>query len=316
MNFYYAKYTLDMFHYQAKPKVRVISDNDYAGDPDGLVQLAHLLLSKTADVKAVISSHLRHDVPWPVPERPSTKGAELAQVLAKHCNYNGPVFAANEAGMTSIDSPSESEAVDFLIREALDESSGLPLYVICGASLTTIASAYLKESKIADKIKLVIIGGPGYEESSETEPEFNFSLDFFAAQVIFNQSNIDITQVPRTTYAQTKASRIEMVERIANVNALGAFIWEQYLDVEKFALSIGLNFGEVFVLGDSPLVLISCLQSALGGDGDWACRVQPAFALDSRGHYDRTKPGRDIKVYHTIDNRLMMEDFYLKLAAL
>lgn len=107
-----------MFHYQAKPKVRVISDNDYAGDPDGLVQLAHLLLSKTADVKAVISSHLRHDVPWPVPERPSTKGAELAQVLAKHCNYNGPVFAANEAGMTSIDSPSESEAVDFLIREA------------------------------------------------------------------------------------------------------------------------------------------------------------------------------------------------------
>jgi hypothetical protein len=40
------------------------------------------------------------------------------------------------------------------------------------------------------------------------------------------------------------------------------------------------------------------------------------FAIDEETRYDRSKPGRDITVYHTIDNRLMMEDFFTKLAAL
>ncbi len=302
------------YQYSASPKTRVISDNDYAGDPDGLVQLAHLLLSKTADVRAVVSSHLRKDVPWPVPELPSTAGAELAKKVGQFCGYSGKVLAGAEVGMTSIDQPAESEAVDYLIQEALDDSSGLPLLMLCGGALTTIASAYLKEPKIATKLTLVMIGGPGYDESAESQPEFNFSADLFAAQVIFNQSEIEIIQVPRTTYAQTKAARIEMVNRMANANALGAFIWDRYLEVEDFAKSIGLNFGEVFVLGDSPLVLISCLQSALGGDGDSVCLRQNSFALDARGRYDKTRPGREITVYHTIDNRLMMEDFFQKVS--
>ena len=41
------------------PRLRVITDNDYSGDPDGLVQLAHLLLSPSVDVRAVLGSHLR-----------------------------------------------------------------------------------------------------------------------------------------------------------------------------------------------------------------------------------------------------------------
>jgi hypothetical protein len=302
--------------YEVAPKVRVVSDNDYSGDPDGLVQLAHLLLSKSADVRAVVSSHLLTDVPWPVPDQPSTAGAALAEKVGQFCGYTGKIFAGAEVGMTSIDQPAESEAVDFLIHEAMDDSSGLPLLVLCGGALTTIASAYLKEPQIASKLKLVIIGGPGYNESAESEPEFNFSADLFAAQVIFNRSDIEIVQVPRTTYAQTKASRIEMVNRMANVNALGSFIWDCYLEIEKFAYSIGINFGEVFVLGDSPLVLISCLQSALGGDGDSVCLRQNSYALDARGHYDKTRPGREIVVYHTIDNRLMMEDFFQKLSSL
>ena len=307
---------MSKYQYEARPKVRVISDNDYAGDPDGLVQLAHLLLSKTADVKAVVSSHLRRDVPWPVPELPSTAGAILAKQVAEFCHSNAPVFAGAETGMQNLQTPTDSDAVDFLIQEALDDSSGLPLLVLCGGSLTTIASAYLKEPRIAEKVKLILIGGPGYQEANTAEPEFNFTADLFAAQIIFNQSDIELVQVPRTTYAQTKVSRVELVDRMANVNALGAFIWDKYLDVETFATTIGINFGEIFVLGDSPLVLISCLQSALDGDGSWVAADQTSFAVDASGRYDRTKPGRTIRVYHTIDNRLMVEDFFGKLARL
>ncbi|MET0729471.1 MAG: nucleoside hydrolase, partial [Acidimicrobiales bacterium] len=43
---------------QIKPRVRVILDNDYAGDPDGLVELAHHLLSPGVDIRFVIGGQL------------------------------------------------------------------------------------------------------------------------------------------------------------------------------------------------------------------------------------------------------------------
>ena len=37
---------------------RVISDNDYAGNPDGLVRVAHHALSPSVELVAVLASHL------------------------------------------------------------------------------------------------------------------------------------------------------------------------------------------------------------------------------------------------------------------
>src|SRR6476620_10850950 len=56
------------------PRFRVVSDNDYSGDPDGLYQLAHLLLSPSVDVRAVIGSHLAPGDPFD----PSTEQATNA----------------------------------------------------------------------------------------------------------------------------------------------------------------------------------------------------------------------------------------------
>ena len=47
------------------PRVRVVSDNDYVGDPDGLLQLAHHLLCPSVDLRAVIGSQVAtHDLAW------------------------------------------------------------------------------------------------------------------------------------------------------------------------------------------------------------------------------------------------------------
>ncbi|HEU5484006.1 MAG TPA: hypothetical protein VFU98_03795, partial [Microlunatus sp.] len=45
-------------------RFRVISDDDYAGDPDGLFQLAHHLLSPSVQVRAVTGSHVAADDPF------------------------------------------------------------------------------------------------------------------------------------------------------------------------------------------------------------------------------------------------------------
>lgn len=40
------------------PKVKVIIDNDFCGDPDGLFQLTHQLLCKSCDIRAIVGGHL------------------------------------------------------------------------------------------------------------------------------------------------------------------------------------------------------------------------------------------------------------------
>src|SRR6187455_804238 len=42
-----------------KPRMRVIIDNDFGGDPDGLYQLVHHLLSPSVEIRAIIGSHLK-----------------------------------------------------------------------------------------------------------------------------------------------------------------------------------------------------------------------------------------------------------------
>src|SRR5947207_14959470 len=46
-------------HDIVKPRMRIIIDNDFGGDPDGLFELVHHLLSPSVDVRAIIGSHLR-----------------------------------------------------------------------------------------------------------------------------------------------------------------------------------------------------------------------------------------------------------------
>src|ERR671926_559315 len=54
-------------------RFRVIVDNDFAGDPDDLWQLAHHLLSPSVDVRAVISSRLHAS---PDPEAAATTATD------------------------------------------------------------------------------------------------------------------------------------------------------------------------------------------------------------------------------------------------
>lgn len=41
------------------PRMRIIIDNDFSGDPDGLFQLAHHLLSPSVEIRGIIGSHLK-----------------------------------------------------------------------------------------------------------------------------------------------------------------------------------------------------------------------------------------------------------------
>lgn len=74
----------------SEPRIRVISDNDYAGDPDGLYQLVHLLLSPSVAVPAVIGSHLRPGDPFDPSENSADHAAEKADEILALLNSTVP----------------------------------------------------------------------------------------------------------------------------------------------------------------------------------------------------------------------------------
>src|SRR5262245_51060066 len=298
--------------------MRVISDNDYAGDPDGLVQLAHLLLCATVDVPFVVGSHLPMDA-FNEDRRSAARAVTEARRIAELCKQADlKIVAGSESPLRSRTEPVESEAAKAIIAEALRDDTNIPLYVTCGGGLTEIASAWLMAPQIAQRLTLVWIGGHEYGDVAPPpgagDLEYNTSIDRIAAQVIFNDSDLNLWQIPRNVYRMAMTSRAELLLRMATTD-LGLHLFERLGRTVDQLRSLGLNLGETYVLGYSPLVLLTALWSGFEpapSSSPWIARRCPRL-LDS-GLYEDCPDGRLIRVFTGLDTRVMFEDFYAKLA--
>jgi hypothetical protein len=132
--------------------MRVVSDNDYSGDPDGLVQLAHHALSTSVDLRCGIGSHLRAGDPFDSSGVTADQAAGRARtVLELAGREEVPVIAGSNVGLSDRHTPIDTAAARAIIAEAHADSP-LPLYVCGGAGLTEIASAWLLDPTIASRL--------------------------------------------------------------------------------------------------------------------------------------------------------------------
>jgi purine nucleosidase len=75
-----------------------------------------------------------------------------------------------------------------------------------------------------------------------------------------------------------------------------------------------LNIGETYILGDSPLVLLTALQSSFEADPSSSTYVlKQAPKIDAQGAYAYNHAGRTIRVYTQLDIPLLFDDFFAKL---
>lgn len=302
-------------------RIRVISDNDYAGDPDGLVQLAHHLLSPTVDIVGVIGTHLAVGDHWGSGlEDVPLAAAQIARKIAELCKRDDVRIVAGARGhMTDHRDPLDSDGVRLIIDEAMRDDVDTPLYVVCGASLTEVASAWLIEPRIADRLTVVWIGGhehPGAPVApGAPDMEYNLNIDRISGQVVFNDSNLRIWQFPRNAYRQALASRSELELRMARRGGkLGKFLFERLGDVGHRVTGFGLVAREAYVLGDSPLVLATALQSMFESEPSSSHWDEvPCPFINDEGLYVENPNGRPLRVFTHIDNRVWLEDLYAKL---
>lgn len=302
------------------PRMRVIVDNDFSGDPDGLFQLAHLLLSPSVEIRAIIGSHLRvgdgFDPSKTQADNAAKKAREVLQFFPTKSSI--PVFAGSNTAMPNDSTPVSNEAVKFIIQEALRTDTQQPLYVVCGAGLTEIASAVLTNPQIAGKITLIWIGGPEYTDLALPPPgyspvEYNLNIDISAARVIFNQSAIALWQIPRNAYRQCLVSYAQLLTKVKPRGPLGNYLTVA-LETLMTRIQRFINIGETYVLGDSPLVLLTALQSSFEPDPSSSTyALKPAPQVNRNGLYEFSHKGRNIRVYTYLDTNLLFNDFFAKL---
>lgn len=299
-------------------RARVIIDNDFGGDPDGLFQLAHHLLSPSVEIKGIIGSKHYSAGFYGYPGDAvysSQMAEELLKVMGVNDAYTVYEGASNELPSTS--TPIDSDAAKFIVKEAMSTTSDKPLYVVCGAGLTNIASAYLLNPEIADRLTLIWIGGTEYDDLAIPPPgatkewEYNTGIDVKACQVVFNQSSIPVWQVPRNAYRQALSSYAELIYKLKDKGETGAYLVGRLEDLMKRSKK---TLGEAYVLGDSPLVLLTALHSSWEQDpssSQYVMKSIPKVNVD--GTFEESTKGRKIRVYDDLDVRLMFEDFFAKI---
>jgi purine nucleosidase len=304
-----------------KPRMRVIIDNDFGGDPDGLFELVHHLLSPSVEIRAIIGSHLRPGDGFDRSKETATHAKQKIEEVLGIMNLSSkyPVYQGSNDPLENDSLPQQSEAAKAIIKEAMRDDTKLPLYVVCGAGLTDLASAYLLEPKIASRLTLIWIGGPEYTDLAPPPPgytslEYNLGIDIKAGQVIFNKSAIPVWQVPRSSYRQVIMPYSSLLLKVKTQGKIGEYLTAALERVMKMGVKYNFNLGEIYIVGDSPLVLLTALQSSFEPDPSSSKYVlRPSPLINSQGLYEVNNSGRNIRVYTQLDVHLLLDDFYSKL---
>lgn len=307
---------------EVRPRMRVIIDNDFGGDPDGLFALVHHLLSPSVEIRGIIGSHLKAGDGFDTSKITATHARQKIDEVLALMNFDRtfPVFEGSNNALENKSTPQRSAAANAIITEAMRNDTKLPLYIVCGAGLTDLASALLLAPQIASRLTVIWIGGPEYADIALPPPgysslEYNLGIDINAAQVVFNKSAVPIWQVPRSTYRQVLLPYSSLLLKVKNEGKTGSYLATVLENIMKRIAKYNINIGETYILGDSPLVLLTALQSSFEADPSSSQYIiRPAPLINDQGLYEVNTSGRNIRVYKGVDVRLLFDDFFAKLA--
>lgn len=266
-----------------EPRCRVVIDNDWAGDPDGLVALAHHAMSPANEIVAVTSS-LTNPMFGP-PEGMAQRGADLATELLRVLKF--PELAVAQAGpdLPFTGKPRNNAAARAIV-DAAAAGGELPLILVCAGPLTNVADALLLHPAVASSLTLAWVGG-----AAANEEEYNYFTDPAAADFVLGNQELAVWQFPAETYRQVVAPVAELDHAFRNSGRAGAWLWELFnsLEVPDF-----VKFGPLWCLGDSAPLVVTGLDD-----------VTSTFTETG------TQPSR--RTYTSVDTRLIIADFLAKL---
>lgn len=231
---------------------KIIIDTD-PGQDDALAIL--LALASPGELEVIGITAVAGNVPLALTEVNARKICELAgrpevKVFrgAVRPLVRPLVTAEHVHGRTGLDGPElpeptmplqDEHAVDFILRTLMAEAPGTVTLCPLGP-LTNVALALIREPRIAERIREVVLMGGGFFEGGNITPaaEFNIAVDPQAADVVF-RSGVPIVMMPLDVTHKALTTRA----RLDRFRALGTRIGDacvalldffERFDVEKY----------------------------------------------------------------------------------
>ena len=245
----------------AGQRLRVIIDSDAKNEIDDQWAIALAILSpERFAIEGFVGAHFDNERGGP--DSIARSVAEIELVLDK-AGMAGrwPVLHGSHP-MPYHATPSESEGVDFIIDRAMASSPSDPLWVVGLGAATDMASAYLKEPRIVDRV-----GAFWHLRTRWPEKCYNFSVigDVRAARVLFHSP---LPFVLFDTGTHLTCPMRESEERVRPYGALGAYLHDYRFTAKAF-MSPTKGF---FDLGDIAALLapdVACWEVAACPEVDW-----------------------------------------------
>lgn len=301
---------MGQYHFQVpeKKKIRMLIYTDCKNEADDQYALVHHLLTPKFIVKGIIGAHFNiKPQEWGTGNTAKASCDEIYKVL-ELMGLEGkyPVYQGAETPLKDVHTPIESAGARAIIEEAMREDER-PLYIACQGSITDLASAILLEPKICKRMTAVWVGGGQYPKGHW---EFNMANDVCAANVLFS-SDMPVWQIPLNVCKQTSVSLAELQNRVEPCGKIGKYLFEQMIDYNnRHGEEENWPGGEMWGLGDQGTIAVFFIEHDKLDDFD---HIEAPY-INEKMEYEFTGKNRKIKVFHTLNARLTMEDFYAKLA--
>ncbi len=281
-------------------RLRVIVDTDAACEADDPFAIAHALMCRKFEVKAIFAEQFGG------PATTKMSYDEIMTILDA-MSVSVPVYMGEEGKLSETAGGEISQAARFLIDEAMRDDEK-PLYVLCMGAITNVASAIRKCPEIIPRMTVVWIGGQGYDSSTAKFREFNAGNDIEAINLVIS-SGVEFWQIPSSVYGSMRIGLAEIQKKIYPCGKIGKHLLENMLNY-NMSKNAGWTAGESWTLGDSPAVGVALDPNC----GRYVFREAPIFNDDTTYRFKAGRP--KIKVYVSIDSRFIIEDFICKLQLL
>ena len=286
-----------LYEVSESKRLRVIVDTDAACEADDPFAIAHALLSKKFEVKAILAEH------FGVPGSTKRSYDEIMTIL-QAMQMDVPVFMGEEGKLSEVEGKEISPAAKYLIEEAMREDSK-PLYVLCLGAITNVASAIKASPGIVDKMTVIWIGGHNPENFTKADREFNSGNDIDAANIVVS-SGVNLWLIPNNVYGSMHIGLAEIQRRIYPCGEIGKHLFENMIQF-NMTDDAWWTAGESWSLGDSPAVGVALEPNC----GQYVYREAPIFEEDTTYRFEEGRPM--IRVYTSINSRFILEDFIGKL---
>lgn len=285
-----------MFDVDDRKKIRVILDTDAACEADDPFAIVHALLSPKLIVKGITAEHFNCG------GSVERSYKEIETILAA-MDMNVPHFAGETGPLCTLGDSYDSEAVNFIINEAMREDTH-PLYLLCQGAITNVAAAFRKCPEIVGRVKVIWIGTHGVQSPIPFR-EFNAGNDVEAANIVLS-SGTDLILVPSDVYTTITIGLAELQSEVYPCGAIGRHLFEQMVEYNN-SPEAGWTQGESWSLGDSPAIAIAINP----GCGHFKDIEAPVINEDTSSTF---VPGRPvIRMYTNVDSRYILGDMIAKL---